>query len=318
MALAAKAAADIERDATDPRLRQTEEARRFTAYPMNHLGRRPDRRRVGAPIIGGDDTAALHRHRGVAVVVEAALQTVGRRGECHVDLAPADREGADQVRAVSLVNDRAVGTQRRLGVDHRRERFEVAGHKLGRVFGLVTGFGDDDRDRLADMADLVMRQQRLLRVEEFVLDRRRPFARHRNLPLGHRRQQSQQIGAVEREHDAGHRRRSRQIDRADAGMRHRAAHEDRVQHSRQDEIGDELPLAGQQAPVFAPQQRAPDIRGSDVIHGSNLRCHRASLWELPAEVQPSRPLRPLASEPNRADFQTGSVAPRRRLRFPRL
>jgi len=63
---------------------------------------------------------------------------------------------------------------------------------------------------------------------------------------------------------------ARQLDRADAGVRHRAAHQKGVQHPRQDEIGDELPLARQQPAVFAPQQRAPDIRGSDVAHRSSL------------------------------------------------
>ena len=58
---------------------------------------------------------------------------------------------------------------------------------------------------------------------------------------------------------------ARQIDRADAGMRNRAAHERRMQHARQNEIGDELPVAGQQPAVLAPQQRASDERSLAVI-----------------------------------------------------
>jgi hypothetical protein len=42
-----------------------------------------------------------------------------------------------------------------------------------------------------------------------------------------------------------------QIDRADAGMRQLASHDDRVQHARKDQVGDELPLPGQQAAVLA-------------------------------------------------------------------
>jgi hypothetical protein len=49
-------------------------------------------------------------------------------------------------------------------------------------------------------------------------------------------------------------------------MRYRAADQNRVQHPRQDEIGNELPLAPQQPAVFAPQQRAPDIKGAIVAH----------------------------------------------------
>jgi len=60
---------------------------------------------------------------------------------------------------------------------------------------------------------------------------------------------------------------------------------DGVQHARQDEISDELPLACQQSAIFAPQQRAADVRVSDVVHWSNPHSRRASLWELPGEVQ---------------------------------
>ncbi|MGH7031909.1 MAG: hypothetical protein ACREE9_05640 [Stellaceae bacterium] len=53
-------------------------------------------------------------------------------------------------------------------------------------------------------------------------------------------------------------------------MRRRAAHEDRVQHARQRQIDDELPLPDQQPVVLAPEQRAPDIGRADVAHGSIL------------------------------------------------
>ena len=108
------------------------------------------------------------------------------------------------------------------------------------------------------MPHLVVRQQRLLRIEEFVLDWVVHLLGSESWPLGHRRQQPQQIGAAQRQHHAGRRGRARQVDRADRRVRHRAADEDGVQHARQYEIGDELPLAGQQPAVFAPQQRAPD------------------------------------------------------------
>ena len=266
MALAAKAAADVERDAPHPRLGQTQQRSGFAAHPVHHLGRGPDRHRLGARIIGGDDPAALHRHRRIAMMVKAAFEPVRRCGQHRVGLAPPDRKGPHEVGLEPVVDDRAVRPQRRFGIDHRRQFFEVQPDRFGRVLGLVAGLGDDDRDRLADMAHLVVRQERLLRIEEFVLDDRGPFARHRDLALGHRRQQLQQIGAIERQHDAGHRGGARKVDRADAGMRRRAAHQHRVQHARQHQIGDELPLAGQKPAVFAPQERAPDKRECGVAH----------------------------------------------------
>src|SRR5215813_399063 len=118
-----------------------------------------------------------------------------------------------------------------------------------------------------------------------MLDDRSPFARHRDLALGYWRQLLQQIDPVEREHHARRPGRARHVDRADAGMRHRAAHQDAVQHTRQYEISDELSLARQQPAVFAPQQRTPDVRVSCVVHWSTPRCRCASLRELPGEVQ---------------------------------
>ena len=60
------------------------------------------------------------------------------------------------------MDDRAVRAQRRLGVDDRRQLLEIQVHQFGRVFGLVAALRDDDRDRLADMPHLVVRQKRLL------------------------------------------------------------------------------------------------------------------------------------------------------------
>ena len=97
MPLAAKPAADIERDAAHPRLGQAEQRSGLAPHPMHNLGRRPDRRRLGAPVVGGDDPAALHRHRGVAVMVEAALEAVRGAGERRLDIAAADRKRADQI-----------------------------------------------------------------------------------------------------------------------------------------------------------------------------------------------------------------------------
>jgi hypothetical protein len=59
-----------------------------------------------------------------------------------------------------------------------------------------------------------------------------------------------------------------------------------MQHAWQHEIGDELPLPGQQPIIFAPQQRAPDIRRIDVAHGLEPRCGGGSVRQLLVEDQP--------------------------------
>ena len=73
MALAAKAAADVKRDAAHLCLRQAEQRGCLAPHPMHNLGRGPDRRRVGARVVSADDAAAFHRHGSVAVVIEATL-----------------------------------------------------------------------------------------------------------------------------------------------------------------------------------------------------------------------------------------------------
>ena len=124
------------------------------------------------------------------------------------------------------------------------------------------------------MPHFAVRQQRLLRIVELVLDQARPFARQRQLGVRHRRQQPQQIGAAQcKSHTAG-RCGTRQIDRADARVRDRAPDESRMQHARQFEIGDELPLAGQQPPILAPQQRPADVRRSGFAHSWALSVLR--------------------------------------------
>ena len=86
------------------------------------------------------------------------------------------------------MQDRSAGLQRRLGIDDGRQRLEIDGDQLGRVFREIAAVGEDDRDRFADMTHLVVGQQRLLRIEEVVLDLRGPFPRQRQLGVGDRRQ----------------------------------------------------------------------------------------------------------------------------------
>src|SRR6516162_1288357 len=69
-----KTAADVRRDAAHARLRQSETGSDLSAHPMHDLRRRPDRHRVGSAVVLGNDTAALDRHPGVAMIVEAVAQ----------------------------------------------------------------------------------------------------------------------------------------------------------------------------------------------------------------------------------------------------
>ena len=268
--LDAEAAADVERDAADARFRHVEDVRGFAAQPVYDLASRPDAHAVGTRIVAADHAAALHRNRGVAVVIKAAAQAVRCRGQRGFSVAFFDGEVADQVGAVLLVQDGAFARQTGFRIDDRRQRLELDRDQFGRVFRQVAALGDDDGDRLADVAHLVIGQQRLLRVEKFVLDQRGPFLRQRQLRVGYRRQQFHQIGPGDRIHDARRGKRARKIDRTDARMGHLAAHEGRMQHAGQFEVGDVLAAPGEQPLIFAPQDRLADEAAVRLRHWPKL------------------------------------------------
>ena len=262
MAFDAKTPADIEGETAHARLREPQHRGYLPPDPMHDLSGRPDRHRIGAWIMQANHAAAFHRGGSIAVMMQAALKLVRRARERRIDVAFADREGTDEVGMKFVMDDRGARAQRRFGVNDGRERIEIETDQLRGILGRVPALGHDDGDGLADVTDLVMREKRLLRIDEFVLDQRRPFARQRKLRVRHRRQERQEVGAGQGTDDAGCGKRLRQMHAADARVGNRASDEDRVQHVRQIEIGDELSAAGQQSMILAARHRTADKRGS--------------------------------------------------------
>jgi hypothetical protein len=142
-----------------------------------------------------------------------------------------------------------------------RQRPEIERDQGGRVLGGGPAFRHDDRDRLADMAHLVVGKQRLLRIEERVLDLRGPFLRQRELGVGDGRQEAREVDAGERIDDAWRRGGAGKIDRADARMGKRAAHEGGVQHAGKAEVGDVEAAPGEEARVLTALEGAADVGG---------------------------------------------------------
>ncbi len=288
MALEAKAPAYIERDAAHARLRKPQHRGCLAANPMYDLGGRPDGHRICSSIVDADDAAALHRRGGIAVMMKAALQLVRGARKRGIDVALANGECADEVGVESFVDDRRALAQRLLRIDDGRKRIEIETDQLSRVFRRMTTLGHDDGNGLADMADLVVGEKGLLGVDELVLDQRRPFTRQRELRVRHRRQELQEIPAAQGTGDARRTARTRQIHGADARMGERASDEDRVQHVRQIEVGNELSLTGQQAMVLATRQRAADERAFvGIVHARRIvpvipGCRSAGKFTRPA------------------------------------
>ena len=78
-----------------------------------------------------------------------------------VRIAARDTEFADQVGLEAVMHDWTARAQRHLGVDDGRQFLKIERNELGRVLCFLARLRRDDRDGLADMPDLVVREQRL-------------------------------------------------------------------------------------------------------------------------------------------------------------
>ena len=224
VAFAAKAAADIERDAAHARFRQAQKRGRLAPNPVHHLGRGPDRHRVGARIIGADDAAAFHRHGGIAMVIEAALQTGAVRAPVRPSTSPrptekfADQVGAGTDRARWRLSGRSAASGSTTAGNSSRSicTSSAASSAWARLSATMIAIASPTCRTLSCARSGCCGLRNLCSMTEVHL------RGNDNLSLGHRRQQLQQIGAVEREHHAGCGNGAREVDRADAGVRHRA------------------------------------------------------------------------------------------------
>ena len=127
---------------------------------------------------------------------------------------------------------------RLIGIDRGRQRLVVDLDRGGGILRLHLAFGDDRRDRLADVADLAARQRldarhrnrRALLVEDLVLRTvTRTFVGLDRVLV---RQHAGQVFRRDHGHDTRHRQRLRCIDTGDRRVGMRAAHDRDVDHAR--------------------------------------------------------------------------------------
>ena len=237
--LGAEPAADIGRDEPHIGGRHAERARRRVAVAVDVLA--GDMQRVAAlrRIIRADRAARLHRIGDDAMVVEVQRNDMRGRCERRIDrirIAPAPVH-ADIARHLGGNLRRTGGTRGGSGGD-RRQWPVVDHHALGGIERLRARLGDDQRDRLADMAHLVARQQRLRREGEWLAGLHVGFHRrtHRLQPVGSR------ILAGQHGQHAGHRARRRGVDPLDPRMRvRRAQHHGMRQRHRSADRRDSRP-----------------------------------------------------------------------------
>ncbi len=152
--LRAEAAADIGGDDAQPRFRDVQhEGAHQQPDHMRVLAGRVERVFAGGPVELADRRARLHRIGNEPVVDEVELDDPGRLGERGIDRgAVAQMPVVADIAGRLAPHLRRAGLQRRGRIDDRRLDRIVDRDLLGGVARLSEALGDDDGDRVADMA----------------------------------------------------------------------------------------------------------------------------------------------------------------------
>ncbi len=226
---------------------------------MRGLAGHPDRVLVGARVVPADVAACLHGVGDEALVDDAlfdddfgAIDRGVRAG------LVADRPlEHDVVRGV-LVELRRTGLHGLLGIDDGGERLPVDRDGFDGVVGLGLGLGDDRGDAFARPLDVV-RGEDAGRVD-VVLDARAATGRP-----GHGQRVVRDVGPDEDAEHPWHRLRGARVDRADVGVRVRAAQDGHVRHRLELDVVEVAAFAGDEARVLGPLDRlAYDVGGGGV------------------------------------------------------
>ena len=132
---------------------------------MRKLARRPHRVVVAAGVVLRHGGARLHRIADQAVIDQADLgdmRRISKRRSRGLGIAALPVETGV---VGNLIKNRsgawANGVE---DADHRRQHLVVDFDRFGRLAGLIERFGDHERHRIADTADLVDRHRRARRL----------------------------------------------------------------------------------------------------------------------------------------------------------
>ena len=212
--LVAEAAADVLADEAQLVDADTQRRCHPDRADAGHLVVAVDRPLPRAAVELDEAAGALERCGRKAVEVQPldAHDMVGV-GERSVEVAPVEHSRPDGVRAGIFVEDDLV-LQRLLAVEHVRHRVVVDLDQLGSVPRELAGPRDDRRDGVADVAHAADGERVVLDV--------RPGGRRK---LEERIGEDRDLVARERSVDTVELERLRDVDRLDAGVRVRRAHE---------------------------------------------------------------------------------------------
>ncbi len=277
--LETEAAADVADADPDVVLRQAGDAGEDAAHLVRVLAGDVDVEELVEGVVVGDDGAALHRHGAVAVLDERRLDRVRRglalglrlvgHGDAH--------HHADVGHAVlvDLVLHVGAGGE---PVDDGRQRVEVDLDQFGGVLGEVAVAGDDQHDRVADEAHVVLGQREDRGHEVVGALEHRGQHRHRDLVV--------EVVGGEHRHDALGLAGGRHVEVRDLRPGEVAAQEVRVQHVGEDDVVRVVAPARQQAGVLlAGDGLTDEASGADssVTHlAFPLVCARTEARAPPA------------------------------------
>ena len=263
LVLLAEAATDVALSHAHPARGDAEHPRADEPQLVRVLRGRPELQSILDGVPGGHDAARLHRRRVLAALAERGADHVGGAGEGVGERWLLAHGAMRHVGALLLVHDSDVG-RRDLEVDHGRKRLELDVDQVAGVLGDVPVLGDNDRDRIADEAHGVRRQDRSGRPDDATADRR----------VERRVLEGREVLVREHGMDAGQRTGRGEVERDDPTVRDVAAHERRFQHARQRDVIDVATAPGEQAGVLLACHRLADesarvdrVRPVDRFHG---------------------------------------------------
>ena len=213
-----------------------------------HLARARNRQSATARIHLGEQTARLHRHRRMALHLEALAPNVVGLPERSVRITADTRQGAREIRT-ALFEQKDLALLRRVTVRHWRQRLNVEGDRLQRILGNSRVFGQHHGNRLADVAHLLIGDDRLLEL---------PEGGQLVQPQWNGRHGAAEIRRRYHRMDSSQRERSTGVDRPDAAVSERAAQDHRIEQAVARQIIDEFASAAEKTKVLAALDRAAD------------------------------------------------------------
>ena len=255
----AEAAAGIAFLEHHPGRTAAEHAGERVAVAVRHLRGAVQLDNVTRRIMPRQGAARLERHAAMPTDREIEADDRLRPSECGIDFPVF---GAHDQRLGR--NSGGEAARRRLGVEQRRQLVRLDRDQIGGILGEIGVGREYGRDRLADIAQPVPRQQRLaIRAQCFA----------RRVAKIDRRQIGNVLAGPDRR-NAGRRERGPNVHFAQHGMGVRRAHDPHVQLMRKTEIADKLAAPRHERRVLKSRDRPADNpswrRFRDAAHGRRL------------------------------------------------